>query len=108
MEDLGILYWLLARPTPEEVTPSYLMMASHATAWAGFTAVWIAPSLRNRYYLGLCVLLFVAGLSYSWYRAKSLTDPVTLGVGQILAVLRDLPKLNGSETSPSPEALPEG
>jgi hypothetical protein len=90
--DWEVLYRTLGTVKPEEIRGSSMMIACHATGWAGLVATQIAPFLRNKYYIGFDLFLIFNGLLHDYYVAKIRVDP-RLNIGlAIRAVLRDFPK----------------
>lgn len=87
------LFWSLGTLTITDMRGSITMVVFEATGWCGLAASLLADSLRNRYYLGLSVLLTVAGLLHDWYVAGNLNNPAFLGLLKVRALLREFPKL---------------
>jgi hypothetical protein len=100
LEELGEewvwLYWHLGLPTGEEVRGYVLAIASHATGWAGLAALLLAPALRNRYFVGFCILLVVVGLHHDYYVARRRYDPIAIAIVRIRALLRECAKTRGA------------
>ena len=82
-DELGVLYSNLGTLTSEEFRGSMVLIASHATGWAGLVATRIAPSLRNRWFVGLSVFLILNGLLHAYYVTLGRFDIRISGVLQI-------------------------
>jgi hypothetical protein len=83
------LYNTLGTPTPEEVRGNVFAIAIHATGWAGIAACALAPSLKNRYYLALCVLMIIPGLFHDCFVAIRRTQPLAVAYVTTRALLRE-------------------
>jgi hypothetical protein len=94
------LFWNLGEVTMVDRRGDILVMALHASAWCGVAAAWIAPRLRNRYFLAFCGLAFLIGLTHDYDVARRLSDPVSLAHARIRAVLRQYKWPKTSATSP--------
>jgi len=97
-----VLYSNLGTITPEDLRGLIMMIALHASGWAGLVATRIAPSLRNRYYVGFCLFLILNGLLHAYYVAVRCWDPRVSGNVTIRAVLREFPKLEAEVPPPQP------
>lgn len=96
-----VLYPHLGRPTSEDLRGFMVLIACHATGWAGLVATRFAPALRNRYYIGFCVFLILNGLLHDYYVAMHRIDPRINPGMAIRAVLREFPKLEKANVPPS-------
>jgi len=99
-DEWAALYSNLGSITPEDARGRMMMVAAHASGWAGILASRIAPVLRNRYYIGFSLFLILNGLLHAYYVAKRRFDPRISGALAIRAVLRELNKLSTTETPP--------
>lgn len=90
--DWRVLYWTLAMPTREELTPSITMVACHAAGWCGLAAVHFAPALTSRWYLAFSSLLIASGLISDYYDTRRRTTPEGRGYINVRALLREFPK----------------
>jgi hypothetical protein len=88
--DWGVWYSVLGVPEPEDMRGSRIVIASHATGWAGLAALRFSPMLRSRYYVGFCIVLMVYGLLHDWEVARRLNNPVTVGLLKLRSLLREL------------------
>jgi hypothetical protein len=88
------LYWNLGEITIGERRGDLLVMATHAIGWCGLVAAWVAPQLRNRYFISFCCLSLLIGLFHDYYVASRLNNGEALAHARIRALLRqyDLPK----------------
>jgi hypothetical protein len=106
-DEWSVLYSNLGSITPEDSRGSMMMIAIHACGWAGLVATRLAPVLRNRYYVGFCLLLILNGLMHAYYVVQGRFDPRYAGGLVIRAVLREFGKLRTGETTarePNPKA----
>jgi hypothetical protein len=99
-DEWSVLYSNLGSITPEDSRGSMMMIAIHACGWAGLVATRLAPALRNRYYVGFCLLLILNGLMHAYYVVQGRFDPRYAGSMAIRAVLREFGKLGPPEMSP--------
>jgi hypothetical protein len=83
------LYWALGTLTINDVRGSLVLLVFEATGWCGVSAILLAPTLANRYFIGLCVILILAGLYHDWYVAEGLNNPQFLGVLKVRSLLRE-------------------
>lgn len=67
--------------------------ASQATGWIGLVAAIIAPSLRNRFYLGFSLFLLVYGLIANRDIAQMWNDLTRLKALRTIAILSELKHL---------------
>jgi hypothetical protein len=88
--DWGVWYSVLGVPEPEDMRGSRIVIASHATGWAGLAALRFSPMLRSRYYVGFCIVLMVYVLLHDWEVARRLNNPVTVGLLKLRSLLREL------------------
>jgi hypothetical protein len=100
-----VLYWVLGNPVWKETRGLPMMIAIHATGWAGIYAARIAPSLRNRYYLPFCTFLVLNGLIHDYYVVKARVEPEVSGYANLRAVLK---ALGEAPRHPTDEAAKEG
>jgi hypothetical protein len=76
--------------TAQEIRGGILIIAFHATGWAGIAAIHFAPALNNTYYIGFLLLLIFCGIMHDWFIAKWLNDPVMASLMRVRAGLREL------------------
>jgi len=88
-EEWNALYWAIAPLTPEELRGSPFMTASGATGWCGLTAIRFAPTLNNKYYLGLALFMILIGLLHDWDFVIGRHNPQFLGIMKIRTLLRE-------------------
>jgi hypothetical protein len=93
----------LGTPTAVQVRGSTLVRAMYAAGWLGVVAVRIAPPLRNHYYLGTSLALIFVGFTHDLTLARNYGHPVYEVLGQINAVLDDIPKPELKSTTSSNE-----
>ena len=86
-EEWNALYWAIAPLTPEELRGSPFMTASGATGWCGLTAIRFAPTLNNKYYLGLALFMILIGLLHDWDFVIGRHNPQFLGIMKIRTLL---------------------
>lgn len=98
-EDFGVLWSTLGRITPEEFRGSLMLIATHATGWAGLAAMPFAPVLRNKYYAGFCLFLILNGMLHAYYVARRRFDPRIAGLLTVRAVMREFPKTEKANSS---------
>ncbi len=85
----GVCYKVLGTPGPH-TRGNLIVVASEATGWCGIVALFIAPPLKNRYYLGFSLFLVLYGLLQDWWVATYWNNPVTSGMIHLHAVLVEL------------------
>jgi hypothetical protein len=91
-EEWEHLFWSVGMLTDVEWRGPLLLIALEATAWCGVAAITLAPALRNKYYLAICLIFFLQGLMNDYYSAKRRADPVASAIGRIRALLREYEK----------------
>jgi hypothetical protein len=97
-------YPFLSTPAVEDIRGLMSMIAVQATGWAGIVATRLAPLLRNKYYLGLCVFLILNGLLHEYYVAMRRVDPrVSCGIA-IRALLKEFPRIDLKSDSRAEES----
>jgi hypothetical protein len=96
-EEWDALYQTLGTLRIEDVRGSMAMIVFEATGWCGLAATRFAPELSKRYYVGISVLLVVAGLLHDWYVAEGLNNPRFLGFLKVRALLREFGDVAESE-----------
>jgi hypothetical protein len=106
-DDWEVLYSNLGSITPEDFRGSMMLIAMHASGWAGLLAARIAPVLQNRYYVGFSLFLIFNGLMHGYYVAMHRFDPRMSGDLTIRAVLRELNKLKPADPLSPPESNQE-
>jgi len=84
-------YYALGKLDDETMRGRLSVMASQATGWIGLVAAIIAPSLRNRFYLGLSLFLLLYGLFFAnWDLMLMWNDPTRLKALRTIAILSEL------------------
>jgi hypothetical protein len=105
-EEWTPLFFNLGSWSPEDIRGNMMMIALHATGWAGIAAIRLAPQLRNKYYFLFCLFLILNGVLHDYYVVWRRSDPRVAGYANIRAILREFPKTL-AERSPAtnpPEA----
>jgi hypothetical protein len=92
-DNLGILYWVLGSPAPEDARGYLVLIALEATGWAGLAATRIAPALKTKYYFYFCAFLILNGLFHDFYTIRFNTDVRAIPYLRIRAILRELRQL---------------
>jgi hypothetical protein len=91
--EMAIWHEILGTPTSEEIRGSSFLRAMHAAGWLGLVATQIAPTLWNRYYLGLSGVLVAQGLISDLAVSRSWNNRAYDIVMRARCVLRDIPLL---------------
>jgi len=97
-DNLGVLYWVLGSPTPQDMRGNLILIAIEATGWAGLLATRIAPSLQIKYYFYFCAFLILNGLLNDFYTIRYSTDIRAIPYLRIRAVLRELQGAGGASS----------
>jgi hypothetical protein len=114
-DEWNVLYSTFGLLTTTDIYGSILMIATEATGWCGLAATWLAPELRNRYYVDFLIFLIVAGLFHDWHVARNLNNPRFLGVLRVRALLKEyrgsteregIPSLPKSAPNTNPDSEP--
>src|SRR5271170_5644800 len=71
---------LTGNPSAEELRGNFFVIALHATGWCGIAAIYVTPSLRNDYYIGLCLFLVAYGTYQEFSLARWWSNPVTANI----------------------------
>ncbi|MGO9775339.1 MAG: hypothetical protein ACLPM3_01985 [Terracidiphilus sp.] len=88
---MAIWHEVLGTPTAEEIRGSSLLRTMYAAGWLGLIATQIAPTLWNRYYLGLSGALVVQGLYNDFFLSRLWNNRTYDIVMRTRCVLRDIP-----------------
>jgi hypothetical protein len=104
--DWGLWYAVLVEPPTVERRGNAFALALHASGWAGLSATYFAPDLRQTFYLAFVCLLIFSGLAYDWFILRYQLNPVFAGARKIRWALEELAEIKRpakSDDAPSVE-----